>query len=274
MKPQPAVLLISDLPAWGRVALASAAPLFESAGFQACCLPTALLSTHGAYPGFVLEPQTAFLEKAWAHLSTLDLRFSALAIGFVGDRAQFAVLEHIAAALKAAGALVLVDPILGDNGRRYGLFHEDYVPAFRSLIRQADLITPNLTEAALLLGEDPARVPATKAEVERWTKNLAALGPSRVVITSAPFPQSAEQTGVAWYDQTTRQSGTVKHQRLGNGIPGTGDALAARLLSSLLRGRSFPRAVRHAVKGTVNDLKRSLASGRPPLWGPEGPMVP
>ncbi len=61
--PQPAVLLISDLPTWGRVALASAAPLLEAAGFQACCLPTALLSTHGAYAGFVLEPQTAFLEK-------------------------------------------------------------------------------------------------------------------------------------------------------------------------------------------------------------------
>jgi len=267
------VLLISDLPSWGRVALASAVPLIEAAGFQACCLPTALLSTHGAYPGFVLEPQTAYLEKAWAHLETLDLPFVAVALGFVGDRAQFPLLERIASRVKSRGGLVLVDPILGDNGRRYGLFDEDYVPAFRSLIALADVITPNLTEAALLLGEDAGRVPVSREEVAEWTRALAALGPSRVVLTSAPFP-NPDLTGVAWYDKSTGRSGVVGHRRLGKGIPGTGDALAARLLSFLLQGKAFPQAVNRAVKSTVADLKRSLSVGRPPLWGPEGPLVP
>jgi len=273
-RPQPAVLLVSDLPTWGRVALASGAPLVEAAGFQACCLPTALLSTHGAYPGFVLEPQTAFLEKAWAHLETLDLKFSGAAFGLVGDRAQFPLLERMAAAIKNSGGLVLVDPILGDNGRRYGLFHEDYVPAFRALIAQAEIITPNLTEAALLLGKDPGQTPETPAEVERWTRDLAALGPSKVVLTSAPFPGKPQTTGVVWYDRTSDRAGSVAHPRLGKGIPGTGDALAARLLSFLLQGRPFPQAVEKAVKGTLADLRRSLATQRPTLWGPEGPLVP
>ena len=270
--PQPAVLLLSDLPTWGRVALASAAPLIEAAGFQACCLPTALLSTHGAYPGFVLEPQTAYLEKAWAHLETLNLPFTAVALGFVGDRSQFPLLERIVARVKSTGGLVLVDPILGDNGRRYGLFDEDYVPAFRSLIALADVITPNLTEAALLLGEDAGRVP-DPGEVEGWTRALAALGPSRVVLTSAPFPRP-EMTGVAWYDRSTDRAGRVAHRRLGEGIPGTGDVLAARLLSFMLQGKAFPVAVRRAVRGTVADLRRSHSTQRPPLWGPEGPLSP
>lgn len=273
-RPQPAILLVSDLPAWGRVALASAGPLVEAAGFQACCLPTALLSTHGAYPGFVLEPQTAFLEKAWAHLATLDLKFAGAALGLVGDRAQFPLLEAIAGTVRSSGGLVLVDPILGDNGRRYGLFHEDYVPAFRSLVARADVITPNLTEAALLLGEDPTRVPETLAEVERWTRTLSELGPSQVVLTSAPFPQRPDVTGVAWFDRTANRFGTVAHRRVGKGIPGTGDALAARLLAFLLRGEAFPRAVGRAVQGTLADLRRSQAAGRPGLWGPEGPLKP
>lgn len=272
--PQPAVLLISDLPTWGRVALASAAPLVEAAGFQACCLPTALLSTHGAYPGFVLEPQSRFLEKAWGHLSSLSLRFAGAAFGFVGDREQFALLEQIALSVKDQGGLVLVDPILGDNGKRYGLFHEDYVPAFRSLVARADVITPNLTEAALLLGEDPARVPDSTEEVQKWTKALSALGPSKIVVTSAPFPGRSDTTGVAWYDKATDRFGTVAHRRFGQGIPGTGDALAARLLSFLLKGVPFEKAVNRAVKGTLADLKRSRASGRPTLWGPEGPLKP
>jgi len=272
--PQPAVLLVSDLPTWGRVALASAAPLVEAAGFQACCLPTALLSTHGAYPGFVLEPQTEYLAKAWAHLATLDLKFAGAAFGFVGERDQFALLEQIAQAVKAQGGLVLVDPILGDNGKRYGLFHEDYVPAFRQLVARADVITPNLTEAALLLGEDPARVPESGDEVLKWTKALAGLGPSKIVLTSAPFPGRPDTTGVAWYDGITGRAGTVAHRRFGKGIPGTGDALAARLLSFLLKGVPFDKAVNRAVKGTLADLKRSQASGRPALWGPEGPLRP
>lgn len=272
--PQPAVLLVSDLPTWGRVALASAAPLVEAAGFQACCLPTALLSTHGAYPGFVLEPQTAFLEKAWSHLATLELRWAGAAFGFVGDRAQFPLLEQIAQAVKGQGGLVLVDPILGDNGKRYGLFHEDYVPAFRKLVAQADVITPNLTEAALLLGEDPARVPEHEDEVQRWTKALSSLGPSKIVLTSAPFPGRPDTTGVAWYDKAADKFGTVAHRRFGQGIPGTGDALAARLLSFLLKGVAFDKAVARAVKGTLADLQRSQVSQRPALWGPEGPLVP
>jgi len=274
LHPQPAVLLVSDLPTWGRVALASAAPLVEAAGFQACCLPTALLSTHGAYAGFVLEPQTEFLKRAWTHLRTLDLKFAAVATGFVGDQAQFSLLEEIVTAVKNSGGLVLVDPILGDNGHRYGLFHQDYVPAFQSLLRRADVITPNLTEAALLLGKDPAAVPTSKKEVEGWTSALAALGPAKVVLTSAPFPEKENQTGVAWYDAVSDTFGTVVHPRLGDGIPGTGDALSARLLAFLLQGISFPRAVDQAVKGTFADIKRSHASGRQPMWGPEGPLLP
>src|SRR6516225_253533 len=92
-----AVLLVSDLPTWGRVALASAIPLVEAAGFQACALPSALISTHGAYPGFVLEPQSRFLDAAWRHLKTLDLKFAGVAIGLVGELQQFPILEDIAA---------------------------------------------------------------------------------------------------------------------------------------------------------------------------------
>lgn len=271
-RPQPTVLLVSDLPTWGRVALASAVPLIESAGFQACSLPTALLSTHGAYPGFVLEPQTSFLTRAWAHLKTLDLKFAAVAIGFVGDKTQFPLLEEIVATVKASGGFVVVDPILGDHGRRYGLFHEDYVPAFRSLISEADLITPNLTEGALLLGKDPERVPETAAEVTKWTEALAALGPRRVVLTSAPFANQPNRTGVAWYDGVTQSSKAFSHVKWGQGIPGTGDAMAARLLSFLLKGVPFPSAVKRAIRGTVMDIRRSHASGRPALWGPEGPL--
>ena len=268
------VLLVSDLPAWGRVALASAIPLIEKAGFQACALPTALLSTHGAYPGFVLEPQSRFLDAAWKHLKSLGVTFAGVAVGLVGDLQQFPVLEDIAATVKAGGGLVLVDPILGDNGKRYGLFHDDYVPAFRSLLSLADIITPNLTEAALLLDHAPDLAPRSEAETAQWTRSLATLGPRRVVLTSAPFFDRPGTTGVAWYDSTYDRFGTVNHARIEGGLPGTGDALAARLFASLLSGKRFGQAVDHAVRGTLADFRRSRAAKRPPLWGLGGSLRP
>jgi len=269
-----AVLLVSDLPAWGRVALASAIPLVEAAGFQACALPSALISTHGAYPGFVLEPQSRFLDAAWRHLKTLNLKFAGVAFGLVGELQQFPILEDIADTVKASGGLVLVDPILGDNGRRYGLFHEDYVPAFRSLLTRADIITPNLTEAALLLDHAPDLTPKTEAETAQWTRELSTLGPKRVVLTSAPFFDRPGTTGVAWYDRDGDRFGTVAHVRLEGGLPGTGDALAARLFAGVLRGRSFEGAVGAAVRRTLSDFKRTKATGRNPLWGLEGTLKP
>jgi pyridoxine kinase len=254
------------------VALASAVPLLESAGFQACCLPTALLSTHGAYPGFVMEPQTAFLEQAWAHLSSLDLRFAAIAIGFVARAEQFALLESIAEKVKADGGLVLVDPVLGDNGKRYGLLSEGHVAAFRRLLRLADVMTPNLTEAALLVGQDPQQAPDGPT-LRAWMSHLATLGPRQVVVTSAPFGpdwRGRPQTGVFWQEGT--RHGEVPHRQWGASIPGTGDAFAARLLASLLLRRGLPVAVQRATKGALADLRRTRASKRPPLWGPEGPL--
>ncbi len=268
------VLLVSDLPAWGRVALASAIPLVEAAGFQACALPTALLSTHGAYQGFVLEPQSRFLDAGWRHLKSLELTFAGVALGLVGELQQFAVLGDIAATVKAAGGLVLVDPILGDNGKRYGLFRDDYVPAFRALLAHADVITPNVTEAALLLEHAPDQVPKSEAELAQWARTLSALGPRFVVITSAPFFGREETTGVAWYDRERDRFGTVRHARLDGGLPGTGDALAARLLVSLLQGRGFAASVQRAVRHTLGDFRRSLASARSPLWGLGGTLKP
>lgn len=270
--PQKPLLLVSDLPSWGRVALASAAPIVEASGFQACSLPTALLSTHGAYPGFVIKPQTDFLDQAWDHLKSLSLPWAGVSFGFVGAAEQFAILQNILDTVADSGGLVLVDPILGDNGKRYALFGEDYVPGFQRLARRATVITPNLTEAALLLGRDPQTAPQTEAERRKWLTDLSDLGPRYVLLTSAPIFGHPEQTGVAWFDREKSQFGQVSHRKLGTGIPGTGDALAARLIARLCRGEKLSWALKGSVKSTWKDLRRSRAVMRPALWGPDGPL--
>lgn len=269
------VLALSDLPAFGRVALALTIPLLEKKGIQVCALPTALLSTHGAYPGAQLQGQTAYLEKSLDHLRGLKVDFQALYTGFVADQRQFALVQDLAGELKRKGAFILVDPILGDHGKLYGLFTPEAVPAMGALAAQADLITPNLTEAALLLGKPAHEGPRNSRELAQWLGELSELGtegPRFVVLTSAPVFGTPGHLGIAAFDRKTGRTEVFSKPRLEKGYPGTGDYLASVLLARYLTtagdpGKRFFQAVRKAGDQVWKVIKLSLKTGQDPREG-------
>ena len=261
------VLIASDLPAWGRVALAVGIPVLEKMGFQACSLPTALLSTHGAYPGAVLQGQTDFLEKAIVHLESLELEFSAFLTGFVADEAQFDLLAPLQKLVRSQGGLNVTDPVMGDNGKLYSFFDGSFVSRMRSFLACSDLVTPNLTEAALLLGTDPASIPATEGELREWCAALAKLGPRLVAVTSAPVHGKPEFTAVACYDAESGRFGLFPHKRVPVSYPGTGDLFASSLSGELLNGVPFPAAVRRTVSRVRRAVISSYRRGYDPRSG-------
>ncbi len=265
------VAIASDLPCWGRVALAVGVPVLEKRGIQVCPLPTALLSAHGAYPGSAMRSQTDFLSEAIAHLERLDVRFSAFLSGFVAEAAQFDLLEPLAKRVRSGGGLVMVDPVMGDNGKLYGFFDDPFVRRMREFISNADVITPNLTEAALLLGIDPARLAAAgEAELSDAMTSLSRLGPRFVAITSAPAnlrSRVGERTGVALFDAATGRAQCITHARLGSGYPGTGDLFAADLLGRLVSGEQFFPASRRTVARVRRAVAVSRTAGADPRAG-------
>lgn len=281
------VVIASDLPSWGRVALAVGVPVLEKRGIQVCALPTALLSAHGAYPGSALHSQSAFMADSIAHLERLDIRFSALLSGFVAEAAQFDLLEPLVKRVRSSGGLVLVDPVMGDHGSLYSFFNESFVQRMRAFIAHADIITPNLTEAALLLGTDHAQLAhAEKPELLDALKSLARLGPRFVAITSAPAGvrsagntkapagntkalagSAADRTGVALYDAAADRALFITHARLGSSYPGTGDLFAAELLGRLVSGESFFAAGRRTVSRVRRSIAASCSAGGDPRAG-------
>lgn len=281
------VVIASDLPSWGRVALAVGVPVLEKRGIQVCALPTALLSAHGAYPGSALHTQSAFMADSIAHLERLDIRFSALLSGFVAEAAQFDLLEPLVKRVRSSGGLVLVDPVMGDHGSLYSFFNESFVQRMRAFIAHADIITPNLTEAALLLGTDHAQLAhAEKPELLDALKSLARLGPRFVAITSAPAGvrsggntkspggntkalagSAADRTGVALYEAAADRALFITHARLGSSYPGTGDLFAAELLGRLVSGESFFAAGRRTVSRVRRSIAASCAAGGDPRAG-------
>jgi pyridoxine kinase len=278
------VLMLSDLPAYGRVALALGIPLLERRGIQTSNVPTALLSTHGAYRGAVCVPQTEFLRRALDHLRELSLRFSAVYTGFVAESTQFALIASLAREQREKGTFILVDPILGDNGRVYGIMPADAVVHMRELVRDADLITPNITEAALLLGKAADERPKTAAELQEWLLELSKLGPRFVVATSAPVANSGEHIGIVAYDGLENCFVTIEHRLVPPNFPGSGDYFTSALLADLIHStktakhggvlrndlissRVFERACRRAAGMVARALSRSRALKNDPRQG-------
>ena len=154
MQTTPRCAAIHDLSGFGRCSLTIVIPVLSAMGVQCCPLPTAYLSTHtGGFPGYTFLDMTEAMEAAAAHWADLNIDFRAIYSGFMGSRRQLEITADFIRAFRRDHTLVVVDPVMGDHGRPYRTYTPEMCRAMADLAARADLITPNLTEAALLLGE-------------------------------------------------------------------------------------------------------------------------
>lgn len=243
----PRIAAIHDLSGFGRSSLTVVIPILSAMGMQVCPLPTAVLSTHSKFNDFHFVDLTSQLEPMIAHWKALNLNFQAIYSGFLGSEKQVAIVEQFIRDFNTKNQLVVVDPVLGDNGKLYSPLNPEMVEEMKRLIKSADVITPNITEAALLLNKkfDPA---VTEKEIQRQIVKLAAQGPRIVIVTSVPDLETKNRTAVIAYNQADKRFWKVSCDYLPASYPGTGDAFASVVTGSLLQGDSLPIALDRAVQ--------------------------
>ena len=242
---QKQVLAIHDVSCVGRCSLTVALPVLSAAGLHTSVLPTALLSTHtGEFTGYFCLDLTGEMEKIFTHFQTLPLRFDGLYSGFLGSWEQIALVGQVFSFYKAQRPLVLVDPVMADHGRLYATYTEQMARGMGDLCRQADVIVPNLTEAAILLEESYQEHPSG-AQVERMLRDLhRRYGCRQVVLTGV---EREGLLGAAAYDAQTGRFSFTGKPTLPGIFYGTGDVLASALLAGLLRDKPLEAAVELAV---------------------------
>lgn len=238
---------IHDLSGIGRVSLTSVIPILSSMGIQVCPLPTAVLSSHTQYPDFYKVDLTEHLHPFIKHWKNLKLKFDAIYSGYLASAAQVEIVEYIIDSFYNKGMMVVVDPVMGDNGSTYASLGMDLVSEMQRLIKKADVITPNLTEAALLLGEKYSEA-IDQETIKEWLLRLSDKGPSTVVITSVPELPKNKNTSVIAYEKMTKRFWKVSCHYLPANYPGTGDSFTSALTGSLLQGDSLPIALDRAVQ--------------------------
>lgn len=146
--------LLNDLSCFGKCSLSVAMPILSACGVETVPLPTVILSTHTAsgFGDYVMRDMTDEMKAFAAHWKKLDVKFDGICTGFFASAEQIRFAESFLRDFGGEDTLIVVDPVLGDNGALYGCFSEEYVQAMRTLCKAARLITPNHTEAALLAG--------------------------------------------------------------------------------------------------------------------------
>ena len=264
----PRVAAIHDMSGFGRCSLTVAIPILSAMGIQCCPLPTAFLSTHtGGFEGFTFLDMTDELPKVAAHWKSLGLDFQAVYSGFLGSERQIAIVEDFLRDFRGTDTVAVIDPVMGDHGEVYQTYTPAMCTGMARLAELADVITPNLTEAALLLGVPYEKLPSGEAGCREIVERLSLDGRRSVVLTGAST--APELTGAMCFDAKTGRTEAVQTRRVPQEFPGTGDVFASVLTGALVQGASLPDAVRQAVDFVRACAERTAKAGIPLREGVE-----
>ena len=268
MNRTPKVAAVQDLSGLGRCSLSVVLPVLSVMGPQCCPLPTAVLSAHTAFPApeaAAFQDLTGAMEQTLRHWEALHTSFDAIYSGFLGSPQQIGVLRRLIQRFRRKETLVLIDPVMGDHGRVYRTYTPEMCEQMIQLAAEADLITPNLTEAALLLGEPFDHIPTSQAGIEEWLRRLSLGGKRSVVITGVSLAPKA--LGAGCLDTRSGKIRFAMARQEPGQFFGTGDLFAAVLLGSLLRGETLSESTARAVDFIQKSVARTLAAGTPMLEG-------
>ncbi|MCL1804767.1 MAG: pyridoxamine kinase [Clostridiales bacterium] len=259
----PRVAAIHDLSGYGRNSLSVVIPILSTMGCQAVALPTAVLSTHtGGFEDYAFEDLTGFMKKAIDHWMKLDIRFHCVYSGFLGSPAQVELVSDFIMRQREHKPLVVVDPVLADDGKLYATMDMDMVAGMKYLISRADVVTPNLTEASLLLGKS-YKADLGEETLKEWLVSLADMGPETVVITSAPISGKGKDISVAAYNRQSGHFWRAPCVYIPANYPGAGDVFTSVLTGSLLQGDSLPVALDRGVQFVTQAIRASYGFDYP-----------
>ncbi|MCD8141013.1 MAG: pyridoxamine kinase [Planctomycetaceae bacterium] len=255
--PLPRVAAIHDICGYGRCSLTVVIPILSTMGFEVCPLPTAVLSTHTLFPNFTILDLTNELPKIINHWKELNISFDAIYSGFLGSARQAGMVRDFLRDFSHPETVVVVDPVMADHGKLYPTMPPEMVGEMKRLSAAAKVITPNLTEAAFMLGrETPASI--TEAETKDWLKALTDLGPEMAVITSAPVVTRPGKSTVVAYDRVDKRFWLTERIHVPTSYHGTGDIFASVLTGSLLQGDSLPVAMDRSAQFVATVIRTTF----------------
>lgn len=265
LPPLKRIAAVHDLSGLGKCSLTVALPVISASGVECSCIPTALLSTHtGEFTGWTFRDLSDEMLPIARHWKRTGAAFDGVYTGYLATPQQAQTVEQVIDLLAENQTLVVVDPVMADNGVYYSNMGDEMCAAFRHLIRRADVITPNITEAALIAGVKFSPDGHDEQYLSALFDALSQLGPYTVTITGV---RSDGRIGNAAFDARSGEMHLCLRESHPGAFYGTGDIFASSLAALLVRGASLQQALEAATALTDESILRTLCHDTPRRFG-------
>lgn len=247
------LLTIQDISCVGQCSLTVALPVISACGIETAVLPSSVLSNHTAFSSWTFNDLTVDMENILAQWKKENISFSAFYTGYVSET-QIPIIKKIIKETSRKDSLVIVDPVMADNGKMYPGFAADFPAKMAELCSGADVILPNLTEASFLLGTDFRNENYDKKYIEDICTGLLKLGAKNVVLTGVSFEK--DKLGVAVCDKNSVEYYFT--EKLPVMMHGTGDVFASAFAGALCNGKTLLKAAEIAANFVVESIKATI----------------
>lgn len=256
---QKRILAVHDISCIGRCSITVALPMLSAAGLETSILPTSILSTHtGGLKGYTYRDLLEDVDPMMDHWKGLGVRFDGIFTGWLGTHKHIQKMHRLLDMFSDGNPRVMIDPVMGDNGRLYATLDEDYVREMRMFCKRAHLMLPNITEAALLTDTGYPFDGYDRTYIEDMLKRLCDMGCDTVVLTGVSLEPgrigaaAMDKNGRAYYWDSPYVQGCWH---------GAGDVFASALLAADIKGNPIEDALRLAVDFTAKCIRRTCEAG-------------
>ncbi len=251
------IVTIQDISCIGKCSLTVALPIISACGVETAVIPTAVLSTHTAFDGFTFRDLTDEIPPIAAHWKAQGMAVDAIYTGYLGSFQQLEIVSRFFDQFKTPENLILVDPVMADNGALYAGFTPAFVQEMAKLCGKADIIVPNLTEACYLLNIPYPGEDYTRADIQHILTELGKLGCKQVVLTGVSLEPG--RLGVMAYDTEKQTFFEYYNEKMPSSFHGTGDVFASVVVGAMMRGCPLEDALRLAVDLTLGSIRKTVA---------------
>jgi pyridoxine kinase len=255
------IVTIQDISCVGKCSLTVALPIISAMGVETAILPTAVLSTHTMFSGFTCKDMTDQIIPIAEHWKKEQFAFDAIYTGYLGSFEQIEIVSKFFDDFKTPSNLIVVDPVMADNGKLYPAFDEAYAKENAKLCGKADLIVPNITEGSFLTGM-PYRTEYDRTYITDMLGALAQLGAKYVALTGVSFEEG--KIGVMGLNTEDGSYFEYYTEHVPVSFHGTGDIFSSVVVGALTRGKSLPEAFQIAcdyTKETIAYTWRTSGAG-------------
>lgn len=250
------IVTIQDITCLGKCASTVALPIISSMGVETSVIPTSLLSMHTAFDNFYAHDLTHCIPPIIERWKKENFQFDSIYTGYLGSLEQMDHISTLIHTFKTENTLVFMDPVLGDHGELYTGFDLNFAREMAKLCSKADIITPNLTEACLLLNRPYPDKTCSKEYIKELLVDLSQLGANTVILTSASFHPN--QLGVMAYDAISGEFFEYFNEKVEKQFFGTGDIFASVCVGALTRGLPLKNALKLAVDFTSSSIEQTI----------------